>query len=298
MMRNLKFDEIDIEKYSFCVENSAQRKYSATFPYLKATGAENWEILVKGDYEAVMPVPFVKKLGLKVVVNPVLCQQLGIFSSEDSVQLNDEFLSFFLRKYRIAYYPFNDANTFSSDLEIRNNFVIKKNPYPDVRKNYSPKRRRKLVINEQHKSKLKIKKITWNDGVDFMKNHVPGLHNEALHTEYFRILEELDRRKQLEHEAFLFEDEIINIVTVFKDDRTAVLLGTFNNREKIKLNGASILVDRAIERHVDLRDFDFEGSDVPAIAEFFRGFRAEILPYPVIRNSKKELIKSMLTNFS
>ncbi len=298
MMRKVKYSDIDFEKYSHCVENSAQRKYSATTGFLKICCGDNWEIIVHGDYDAVMPVPFVKKLGLKVVVNPVLCQQLGIFSTEDRTETNEEFLAFFSDNYRIAYYPFNDKNSFRAQLPVRNNYVLMKDSYEEVRQKYSPKRRRKLIIDDEYKSKLSIRKITWNEGEGFMKNHVPGLHNDSLRNEYFRILKELDQNGKLEHEAFLLEDEIINIVTIYKDEQTAVLLGTFNSREKIKLNGASILVDRAVERHIASHDFDFEGSDVPAIAEFFRGFRPQLKPYPIIRNSKKELLKNMLTNFS
>jgi len=79
MIRRVKYNEIDFEKFTTCLENSEQRKYSATKKFLDITSDQQWELLVFDDYQAVMPIPFITKFGVKLVVNPRLCQQLGIF---------------------------------------------------------------------------------------------------------------------------------------------------------------------------------------------------------------------------
>lgn len=293
MMRRVKYGEIDFEKYGRCIEDSAQRKYCATREFLDISCGEKWEVIVKGNYDAVMPVTFVKKMGLKIVVHPVLCQQLGIFSKTDDAQQNQEFLDFLLNDYRVAYYAFNDGNAFINSPERRTNFILKSAVYAEVLQKYSPKRRRKLRIDADLEQIIIIKRISWEQGIAFMAGNVPGLYNDALKNEFFRILKQLYERSVLELEAFLLNDQIINMVAIYRDQKTAVLVGTFNDRENMKLNGASILIDRAIERHIATTDFDFEGSDVPAIAEFFRGFRPELKTYPVIRNSRKELVKTL-----
>ena len=98
MIRRLKYHEIDFEKYTECLEGSEQRKYSATKDFLDITSGKQWELLVYNDYEAIMPIPFVKKFAHKLVVNPKLCQQLGVFSKEDRLEINDLFFSFFEKK--------------------------------------------------------------------------------------------------------------------------------------------------------------------------------------------------------
>ncbi|MBU3049861.1 hypothetical protein KNV96_17100, partial [Chryseobacterium indologenes] len=85
MIKRLKYHEIDFVKYSQCLENSEQRKYTATKDFLDITSKKQWEVLVYNDYEAVMPVPFIRKYGVKIVHNPKLCQQLGVFSKKDDV---------------------------------------------------------------------------------------------------------------------------------------------------------------------------------------------------------------------
>ena len=80
MIRKIKFESIDFEKYNHCIAQSCQRKFYAERSFLDISTGKNWEILVCGDYEAVMQIPLIRKLGVKVVINPKLCQQLGIFS--------------------------------------------------------------------------------------------------------------------------------------------------------------------------------------------------------------------------
>jgi hypothetical protein len=98
MIKRLKYNEIDFEKYTQCLENSEQRKYSASKVFLDVTSKNRWELLVYNDYEAVMPIPYVKKYGIKIVHNPMLCQQLGIFSIKDSVSVNESFVINFILK--------------------------------------------------------------------------------------------------------------------------------------------------------------------------------------------------------
>ena len=57
MIKRLQYHEIDFEKYTQCLENSQQRKYSATKDFLDITSNKQWELLVYNNYEAVMPVP-------------------------------------------------------------------------------------------------------------------------------------------------------------------------------------------------------------------------------------------------
>lgn len=294
MIRRVKNADIEISKFETCVRNSAQRMYCATANFLEIACGKNWEVLVRGDYDAVMPVPYIKKWGLKLVLNPVLCQQLGVFSKMDSASENENFLKFFEQNYRVAYYAFNSKNNFKELLSYRTNYVILRNSYAVVRQNYSPKRRQKLIINDEVQKNTEIRELSWQESGKFMHHHVPGLFNEKLKREYFRILARLYEKKLLELEGFFYHGKLINVVLIYRDSKAAVLFGTFNDRDQIKLNGASILIDRAIRRHVEVRDFDFEGSEVPSVAEFFRGFRPVQTHFAVVKNSKKDLLKKII----
>jgi hypothetical protein len=62
----------------------------------------------------------------------------------------------------------------------------------------------------------------------------------------------------------------------------------------VKLNGASNLIDYAIRKNIEHKMFDFEGGDFPHLEEYFRGFRGEQKSYPVIMNSKTQLLLSII----
>lgn len=294
MIRRLKYNEIDFDKYSLCLENSEQRKYSATKIFLDVTSNKQWELLVYNDYEAVMPVPFIKKLGVKLVVNPKLCQQLGVFSEKDNREFNDLFLSFFEKNYNIWYYAFNAENNFSKLLNQRQNFLIYPNNYEAVRQKYSPKRKRKLRLDEEVALNSKVIEINIKDVEAFISSNFIGAKDDKDKLKFLTIFHELERSGYLKITAFVYREKIINAIAVFFDEKTVALLGTFNDKDYVKLSGASTIIDHVIAQNIGQRIFDFEGSDVPAVEEFFRGFRPELQMYPVIANSKKDIIKKTL----
>lgn len=293
MIRKLKYHEIDFEKYQNCLETSEQRKYSATKQFLDVTSGCNWELLVYQDYEAVMPIPFIEKFGFKVVVNPKLTQQLGIFSSEDSIKINEKFLAFFKKNYKIWYYAFNESNKFKTELSTRKNFILKSESYEIVRQRYSPKRKRKLRLNPGVIEFSEIKeKINFNEVKYFIYENMIGAGKKKDLLEYIEILQNFSNQNLLDLYGFYFKGNLTNLIAVYQENYTSVLLGTYNIRDLVKQNGASNLIDFAIMKNVETKIFDFEGGDLPNMDEYFRGFRAEEENYCVIQNDKINLIRN------
>lgn len=294
MIKVLKYRDIDFDKYTESFQNSAQRKYSAEKEFLDITSNKNWDLLVYGDYEAVMPLPFVKRFGVKFIANPKLCQQLGIFSKNDLVKRNDEIFNYFKTNYNIIYYGFNDSNFFTTTLPQRKNYLLNPDTYDKIRQNYSPKRKRKLCIDDE-KSNL----ISFSPNVDFaeakifIEKNILGAAKAEDEKDFIEILDQFFKAKKLEFYGFYFENRLVNLISIFVDKKSVALLGTFNDKEFIKLNGSSFLIDKAIEANIDTKIFDFEGSEIPSVEEFFRGFRPELKPYSIISNSKKEILENL-----
>src|SRR4030042_6270076 len=79
MIRHFIHTEINREKWDTCIENSC---FETIYPYSWYLDLVSpaWEGLVMGDYEAVFPITWKKKYGILYIVQPVLSQQLGVFS--------------------------------------------------------------------------------------------------------------------------------------------------------------------------------------------------------------------------
>lgn len=293
MIRRLKYHEIDFVKYAQCLENSEQRKYSAAKDFLDTTSAMPWEILVYKDYEAVMPVPFVRKYGMKIVHNPKLCQQLGVFSAKDNVDLNEAFLEYLEKNYMIRAYSFNDVNQLRTKIRIKKNFLLYPETYEKVYSRYSPKRKRKLRLDEVVLKESEIKTISYEKAKAFIESNTIGLSKDNDLKEFMRIFKSFHTAGYLKFTAFYYQNKMINVIATYTDDNMAVLLGNFNDKDYVKLSGASVLIDHIIKENIETRIFDFEGGELPNIEEFFRGFRPELKPYGIIENSKKDLLKKL-----
>lgn len=292
MIRRLKYNEIDFKKYTACLENSDQRKYSASRIFLDVTTNKQWDILVYNDYEAVMPVPFILKKGIKVVHNPLICQQLGIFSAKDDQKTNEKFLHFLTKNYLIRAYHFNETNTFDSTLKTKKNFILYPGEYAEVYAKYSPKRKRKLRLDDEVKDHSELKEVNFQEAEQFIRNNVVGLEKKDDAEVLMNTLQTFHSLKYLKFLAFYYHQEITNMIAIYSDYDTIALLGTYNNKKYIKMAGASTLIDHVIRENIENCIFDFEGGNLPSIEEFFRGFRPELKSYAVIENSKKTLIKN------
>ncbi|ROI05940.1 hypothetical protein EGI16_06050 [Chryseobacterium sp. G0240] len=293
MIRRLKYHEIDFLKYSHCLENSEQRKYSATKDFLDITSKKQWEILVYKDYEAVMPVPYIRKYGIKIVHNPKLCQQLGVFSAKDDIELNEVFLHYLETHYLIRAYPFNDVNQLRTKMRMKKNFLIYPETYEQVYSRYSPKRKRKLRLDDEVVKNSEIRLLAYDEAENFIKTNMIGLSKESDLPDFMEIFKTSYQLNYLKFLAFFYHHKIINIIATYSDCEMVALLGTFNDKDYVKLSGASVLIDHTLKETIETHIFDFEGGDLPNIEEFFRGFRPELRPYGIIENSIKNLFKKL-----
>jgi len=296
MIKKLKYHEIDFEKYTQCLENSAQRKYSATKNFLDITFGKHWELLVYKDYEAVMPVPCSRKFGIRLVYNPKLCQQLGVFSAQDSREINEDFLAFLKKNYFVRYYGFNDCNSFSSPLKTRKNFLIMPGNYEEIYRKYSPKRKRKLRQEPEIKENSEIRyNLDIVDTEEFILKNIRGAdHNPDDNAEFLNIFKKFYQNGFLRLNGYFYHGKLTNLIALYEEEKTLALLGTFNEPEFVKISGASVLIDDAIQKNIHQKIFDFEGGEIPNIQEFFRGFRPEMKPYSYYSNSKKALLRKVL----
>lgn len=290
MIKRIPHQQIDFKKYQNCLENSAQYKYSATSSFLEATADNDWEILVEGDYEAVMPVPFVRKFFLKVVLHPKLCQQLGVFSQNDDALQNERFLDFLKQNYLVLYYAFNDANAFKSPMHSRKNFILFQNSYEETFAKYSPKRKRKIRQEPEIKENSEMKPLTeFKLAESFILKTIKGAEKSDDQSSFLQLFKRFFEAGHLHFLGFFYHHQLINLIAVYEDPRAYALLGTFNLPEYVKLSGASVLIDSFLKNHIEKKMFDFEGGDIANVEEFFRGFRPALKSYPFITFTKKQM---------
>src|SRR5690606_22114451 len=149
--------DLDLEKYSKALRGALNYRVYAEYWYLDVLTQEKWECWIYGDYEVIMPIPLQYKFGLTFVLQPIYCQQLGVFYKEEISE--GLFLEFEkkLQKYRVRAYHFNEENTerFTPKGKKGVNQILNSNrPYEDMFKEY--RKGRKSDINVAKKANLNL----------------------------------------------------------------------------------------------------------------------------------------------
>lgn len=273
MIKYIKRKQLDLEKYDACIENSIQSRVYGFSWYLDIV-ADNWDALVLNDYEAVMPLPWKSKLGLKYLIQPYCCQQLSVYSSK-KIDAN-----LFMKSLPVFFLYLNlNSNEKLKEKGIRKKVNYQLNlddTYEVIYKNY--RKDRKKSLKKAEKSNLTYK--------DF--NSIDTLI--ALYKEVFKHVNNTDKYFKIINKIMVFclEQKIGFVRNIFIDD-TLICAGfflkfksriyyLFSASDKLgKKHGATtFLIDSVIKEHTDSNYiFDFEGSSISNVASFYKSFGSE-----------------------
>ena len=288
MIKKIAYSQIDFARYNQCIDLSLQKNRYAKRETLDLL-CETWELLIFGDYEYVMPVPVKKKIGLRIVLMPLFCQQLGIFGPDKNEKIELKFLKFLRKSYRIYSYSFNYHNLPNQNLNTKKNYFIETTDYQLLRKNYF-KGRKSTVKTAQY---LEYKELKAANFLDFIKDNFKGLNKKKDIELFFKYMKFLENENKLKLFASYNKEQLTNIAIIIDDDKRFSLLGLIND-ERLKIhNGASFLIDRILKENIAQISFDFMGGSIRGIEVFFKSFGSVLQEYPVLENSKKDLLKNL-----
>lgn len=289
-LRKIKRKSLDIEKYSKALDNSLNYRIYAEYWYLDILTNGKWECWIYGDYEAIMPVPLQFKFGIKFVLQPIYCQQLGVFYKEE---ISDELFKEFenkIHKYRVRSYHFNEENTerYNPEGEKRVNYILDLNrPYDEIYSSYKKNRRRD--IRKAERLGVKVFQILNYDNFVKIKftnyTHVSKFVNDKF---LRKFLDELILHNRLIIcDVFDENDNIIasQIFTISKERK--IYMGFARDKSKENHNASAYVIDYLIENLSNNHNIiDFEGSMNPSIADFMEGFGVEKHYYTHFDNFK------------
>ena len=268
----IKRQDLDVEKYDSCIENAIQSRIYAFSWYLDIV-ADNWDVLVYKDYEAVMPVPWKRKFFIKYITQPYYCQQLGVFSV---YKLSEEIECFFIKNIPKFFFKvnlnFNASNLFRSE-NNRVNYILNLNrSYEELFKNFS--KRRKRSIKTSIKNQLYIDHVSINELIKIKEEYYPNIKFPK------HIVAEISDFILKNREGFIhgvFKDETLLVGSLFlKTENRIVYLFSAYNKDLRKLQASSFSINTVIEEYQNLNILlDFEGSNIQSIASFFKSFGPE-----------------------
>jgi len=290
----LKHHEIDILKWDEVIEKSIQGRIYASSLWLDCV-SPNWEALIYGDYEIVMPLPVKRKFGMRYLAQPPLTQQIGIYcTSEIDIKIIEAFY-----KKMISLFSYGNINVFHNyhpdgfSITKRKNYILSlKKQYNQINNEYS----RSVRANIRKAKKLNLSLRTSSE-IDAKVEKIKSIHISRIKTEgkIYNLLIILFNQFSKTGQSFILEafdcnDEFLGNAVYFKDKKRIYEIASAFTKKGRDLEAHPFMIDYVIDQHAGTDYiFDFEGSNIPGIEKFNQSFGAVLEPYYAVSWNKLPL---------
>ena len=286
--------DIDIVKWDNAIDGSYNGMVYAYSFFLNAMAGKRWDALILGDYEAVFPLVWGRKYGLKYLYQPFFCQQLGLFyKTRISENVMHDFIQHIPRKYFYWDFHLNYQNNFFSPhitFVNRTSFTIDLNQdYLSIYDKFNSDAKKNLA-----KSAISGYTVTNNDGPELaaecffnayglwytnlpvLKKQILNCANSAIELQKGFTRSVYGKDGQLWCSGFFF----------IAKDRIHYAMAA--PTEEGKKHGAThILIDEVLKEFSNrLMTFDFEGSDLQSVAYFYAKFGSVKQHYLEIKRNR------------
>lgn len=283
-IHHLKHHEIDKSRWDEVIEKSIQGRIYATSLWLDCV-SPNWDALIYGDWEILMPLPVKRKFGIRYLAQPPLTQQLGFYSLSE---IDIKILEVFYQKM-ISLFSYGNINVYHNfhpegyAVTKRKNYILSlKRQYIQINNGYS--RSVRANIRKSKKINLSLKTSSEIDvSVQKIKAiHISRIKSEGKIYDFLKILfNQFSKTGQsFVLEAFDCNDEFLGNAVYFKDTKRIYEIAAAFNKKGRDLEAHPFLIDHVLEKHADTNYiFDFEGSNILGIEKFNQSFGALLEPY-------------------
>lgn len=287
-IKYLQQAEINKIKWDRCISRSFNGIIYAYSWYLDIV-SENWEALVLGDYEVVMPLTVKSKFNLNYIVQPVYSQQLGVFSTKKlNYKTVETFLNSIPKKFKFIDVKLNKYNSIK-ETSIQNSEQV---TYElDLIKSYEKtfarysKNTKRNIKKAQNKNVSVIKGLGVNELVEFKKSVQKKPIPDRFYAAIRRIISFsiLHRIGEI-YGAYDDRNNLCAAALFLGSHNKAIYLFAASSEYGIENSAMFLLVDHYIKKNSEKNlTLDFEGSMIEGIARFYRGFGAKECKYLNIR---------------
>lgn len=287
--------EIDRSKWDRCIDGAVNGLIYVRSFYLDHM-ASHWDALVlckgtlqENEYEAVMPLTWNSKFGIRYLYQPFLTAQMGVFGKELTKSVISDFVRAIPSSFRFIEIPLNHYNLDGAPPGLtikRNNYVLDlQKPYELLNNQYNENTRRN--IRKALQSGCRVKKDFDAEKVISLALAQMKMHGKrpAENAERFRKLYRFLKEKGFGSTYGIVQgNELLASCVFFFAHSRAYYILVGNNPEGRSSGASHALIDAFIRDHAGQRlVLDFEGSDIPGLAAFYQGFGAINEPYPFLR---------------
>ncbi|HYE54025.1 MAG TPA: GNAT family N-acetyltransferase [Chitinophagaceae bacterium] len=283
-MRYLQHHDIDVAKWDACIHNASNGLIYGYSFYLDHM-SRHWDALVLGDYEAVMPLTWDSKYGVRYLYQPPFVASGGIFGNNIDENIVAQFMQAIPSRFRLIDINLNAGNPMP-DARLRQNFVLGLHQnYEQIFNGYRQNIKRNIKKAREAgctvQTGIAVEKI-----IEIARSQLETVTkvSEQEWKKFERLCDLLLQKKQaLTYGILSPSNELLASAVFFFSHRRAYYILVGNHPNGKTLGASHYLIDRFIADHAgnDLI-LDFEGSDIRSLAFFYSSFGAVTETYPYI----------------
>lgn len=287
--------EIDDRKWDETIANSINGTIYGYSFYLDSI-AKNWMALIADDYRFILPLPFTKRMGLIFIQSPLFCQRVAIYSANEVTEsITYQFLNHLSRAGNYIHLSL-DINQNAIDHQFafkqRTNYVLDlSHEYSEIYSRYNKDAKKSLRTN------LHITVEPFNDIDAIINDYILSFSElKSWQKQHFAGLQKAIKhgceKQMMKSYQVTLEGERIASGLFFIANRTGFYVLGSPTRTGKKLNAIHFLIDHFIKEHSLVLDaLDFEGSDIPTVAYFYKKWGSENKPYFEFYTCKFKLVE-------
>jgi hypothetical protein len=291
MIRYLDNNEIDDVKWNKCVNKAFNGNPYALTWFLDLIH-DGWGGLVQGDYERIMPITPGRKFGIDYLFQPYFAQQLGVFSTSMlSPEVVNSFISAIPGKYQYIDIKLNSHNQPDIDPSLifpnKNHVLDLINDYHRIGDKYSTQTKRNLKKVNKHNLSL-MKNIRPESLINLFRVNKGRTIGKWKEKHYMRLRQlmyvAVYKGKGMLYGVFTDQNELCAGAFFLKSHNRLIFLFSGSNQVARENGAMTFLIDSVIQEYTPSKlVLDFEGSNDPNLARFYKGFGAKEIDYPGLR---------------
>ncbi len=294
MIKYIKHQHIDKNLWDEAIRTSPAGNIYGYSWYLDIICPE-WDALIVDEYTAVMPLTKRRKYFINYIFPPFFAQQLGIYSKSTVTEsLQNEFLNSIPESFRFIEMNLNTTNSWTP-----NNFIVKRNNnyvlslgrhYSEIKSEYSENHNRN--IKKASKQQLSLFKSANVEDVIKMFRTNRGMQVENLKNEHYAIFKKLEEvtGKRNQSQVWILNNQYglpVAGAVFFFSHNSAIFIFSGVTQEGKSLSAMHYLIDEFVKEYaLSLNQLDFEGSNNPDLARFYKGFGSAEFVYLQIKKNQ------------
>lgn len=292
---NLKIidnSEVNRKLWNDCINSNPKNLIYGKSFYLDKV-CPGWKAIIGTDYEWVVPVTFKRKYGIAYLYQPPFTQQLGVFSKPYVNIPYNAIISCLQKHYKFWEINWNYNTVFNlenRDLLISNatNFILDlSKSYVEIYGNYH----KDLIKNLKRSKHLGLHyqpTEDYNQCIQLYQRYYGARISHVKNNDYENFASICDvasrDRSLICRQVLNNKNELLSQALLLKDKNRFYNLMNTTTETGRKASSNHFLIDSIIKEFSgqDLI-FDFEGSDLPGVKNFYENFGATNQPYYTLK---------------